>query len=147
MAWAAYQAAQPRATANCATVTIQPPCIDLHLYEGDDFRMDLVCHNPDGSYADLSMCTAAAQIRNLPFESARFLSFDCSIGQVAGIGNWSVVHLLLPSDQSAGLGGHDPLSEYDLLYDYPMVWDCQLAYPEIVTICRGNVTSTRQVTQ
>jgi hypothetical protein len=128
------------ANANCATVTIQPPCIDLHLYEGDDFRMDLVCHNPDGSYADISMCTAAAQIRNLPLDNNRFLSFECSI-------EGSVVHLLLPTSQSSGLGGHDPLSEYDLLWDYPMVWDCQLAYPEIVTICRGDVTSTRQVTQ
>jgi hypothetical protein len=117
--------ATPRA--GTATVNAQPPVVNLLLYQGDDVHFDLVVTNPDGSAADLTGMTPAAQIRDKP-NGALIATFMCSIAT-------NVISLHLPATESVKLSA-------------PGVWDCQItsATPEVTTLAAGTVSTAQQVT-
>jgi hypothetical protein len=109
-----------------------PQTVNLALYEGDDFWLDLTVSDAAGGPADLTGMVAKSQIRKTASEVADQLlaTFDCVIA-----GN--IVHLHLPSSAAAMLSQSG-------------VWDCQIATtgapPLITTLAAGAVTVTPQVT-
>jgi hypothetical protein len=109
------------------TVSALPQVVNLILVQGDDFYLDLVVTNADGSAADLSTATASAQIRKSATDPTIAAAFTASI-------TTNVVHLHLPHAASA------PLSS-------SAVWDCQITTPDITTIAAGTVTVELEVTR
>lgn len=77
-------------------VSAVPQTVNLFLYKGDDFWLDLIVTNPDGSDTDLSAATASAQIRTAPNVDDIMASFDASIEA-------NVIHLHLPHAQASDL--------------------------------------------
>jgi hypothetical protein len=114
-------------TSPATTVTALPIEVDLVLYQGDDFYLDLIVSNPDGTDADLSTAIATAEIHTNTATTTPLAVFNATI-----IGN--VIHLHLPSGESTNLTA-------------PGVWDCQIATPDITTLVAGRVTPTAEVTR
>src|SRR6059036_3254727 len=83
-----------------------PTVIDLELYAGDDFYLDLTVTNPDGTAADLTTAVASAQIRAAANAADPMATFAATI-----TGN--VIHLHLTAAAAASLVSG--------------VWDCQIA--------------------
>jgi hypothetical protein len=110
------------------SLTALPMTANLFIYAGDDFYVDLIVVNSDGTSTDLSSATAKAQIRAKPTDPDPALaSFTATISS-------NVIHLHLPSAQSTGLVG-------------TLVWDCQITYPDVVTLVAGTVSVTPEVTR
>lgn len=82
---------------------------NLHIYKGDDFYLDLVVTNPDGTDADLSGATPSAQIRTTPNSPDLLASFDATV-------DGNTIHLHLPHEQSVNLAGQ-------------FAWDAQITNP------------------
>lgn len=124
--WIAAAAAPPTPPTP-GEITALPQTVNLSLYAGDDFYMNLTVTNPDGSPADLSQATVLAQIR-----SAANLVLATFSSNVVG----NVIELHLTSGASAGL----PASG---------VWDCQITTPlaGVTTLAGGTVSVTPQVSQ
>jgi hypothetical protein len=121
--------AAPRAAGAPVTVVALPSTVNLELYQGDDFAVTLVVSNPDGTDADLTGCTAEAQIRATPADATVAATFTAT---VAG----NLVQLGLAHTDTATLAG-------------ATVWDCQLvqAAGQITTLVAGTVTITSEVTR
>jgi hypothetical protein len=118
---------QPLAGPRAATaITALPTTVDLALYEGDDFYLDLVVTNPDGSAADLSTAVASAQVRTTADTTDPQAQFTATI-----TGN--VIHLHLDHIAASVMSNG--------------VWDCQIATPDITTLAAGKVTVTQEVTR
>ena len=119
--------AVPPPEAPPVTVMAEPETIDLTLYAGDDFWMNLTVTNPTGSDADLTGYTASAQIRTAPGATGPPMCvFDTSIS-----GN--VVSLHLPASEAAKLS-------------MPAAWDCQIVGPTTTTLAIGTVSVIGQIT-
>ena len=110
------------------TIVALPQEVNLTLYQGDDFYLDLFVSNPDNSAADLAGCTASAQIRNSPSSPQILASLSAVI-------NGNAIHLKLDHSDAAKLT--------------QSVWDAQLVYPsgDIVTLVAGTVTVSQEVTR
>jgi hypothetical protein len=109
-------------------ITAQPLEVDLLIYQGDDFYLDVTVTNPDGSTPDLSGADPMAMIRVHPADPDVVAQFDITVD------TGGLLHLHLPTDQSSLL----PLNS---------VWDLQLTVPDVITLVAGAVTATREVTR
>lgn len=107
------------------TVVARPDQVNLNLYAGDDFALDLTVLDPDGSPADLTGMTARADIRQNTGTPV-LASFAAT---VAG----NVVSLRLAAADAAVLPDG-------------AVWDCQLAGIDTFTVAAGTVRTRAQVT-
>jgi hypothetical protein len=124
----AYATGQPRAAAASSIVAL-PQTVDLSLYVGDDFTLTLTVKNPDSSPADLTGCTATAQVRLTAADATVAGAFTCSI-------TTNVITCTLPHSVTSTLPAAG-------------VWDCQLtsAGGLLTTLCAGKVTMTGDVTR
>ena len=122
----------PRATAPPAPVTIAalPAVVNLALYQGDDFYLDLTVTNPDGSAADLAGVIPSAQIKTAKGATSPLATFDATVDATLT----NVVHLHLPHLEAAQLVAG------------PAFWDCQIADTQVTTLAAGTVTVTGEVT-
>lgn len=107
------------------TIDALPLTVNLVLYAGDDFFLDLTVTNPDGTEADLEDMAARAQIRRKAGDADAMAAFDVEL-----VGN--VIRLHLTSSASQGLSGKG-------------VWDCQLTDGTVATLAAGRVTFTPAV--
>lgn len=106
--------------------------IDLPLYQGDSFNGIVTITNADGTPADLTGCTARAQIRRAVADTAPDVAaeIECVITLP------DRVFISLTSSQTGALSGQ-------------YVWDLQLTTPTpvVTTIAGGKVTVTQEVTR
>lgn len=110
------------------TVSALPAPIELALYAGDDFRLDLhVRDQITGQDADLTGYTPSAQVRLTRADTEVLASFDATI-------DGSTVHLHLHGADTATL-------------PTPAVWDCQLAGTDVTTLATGRVVVGAEVTR
>lgn len=109
------------------TIDALPLVVNLLLYAGDDFYLDLTVTNPDGTDADLEGMAARAQIRARAGSPDVMAAFDAEL-------EGNVIRLHLTSDASRGLSGKG-------------VWDCQLYDGDTATLASGRVTFTAAVSQ
>jgi hypothetical protein len=106
-----------------------PVRIDLELYQGDDFFLNLKVSNPDGTPADMAAMEPAAQIRPTPE------------GQISGqftaspLGDTIFLHLT-----------H---GQATMLVPGRSFWDCQITDPtgRVTTLAAGTVTTTAEITR
>jgi hypothetical protein len=124
----AMSSVAPLAAGACTVLVSTPECVNLALYRGDDFYIDItVTYQDSGDPADLSNALATAMIRaRAGDQRAPLASFAATI-------EGNVIHLHLTSTASAGL----PTSA---------VWDCQIATPDVTTLVAGTITTTPDVT-
>lgn len=98
----------------------------LILYQGDDWRLDIVVTNPDGTPADLTGATVSSQVRRTPDAAEVLGEFTATI-------EGNTIHLHMPASTSATITSG--------------VWDCQLATPDVVTLVGGKLTVPLEVTR
>ena len=120
----------PTATAGPVTITALPAVVNLSLYQGDDFFLDLTVTNPDGSAAELTSATPSADIKASKTAPDALATFDAEVDAILT----NVIHLHLPHLQAAQL---TPGSA---------VWDCQIEDTQVFTLAAGSVTITGEVT-
>lgn len=111
-----------------------PLDVNLALYRGDDFDLDVIVTDASGQPFDLTGHTAAAEIRADTVTDEVMATFTCTIST-------NVVHLHLDDLESAKLAGNG-------------VWDVQItsaggAGPAgvVTTLAHGTVTITPDVTR
>jgi hypothetical protein len=104
-----------------------PLTVNLSLYAGDDFYLDLTVTNPDGTEADLEGMAARAQIRRKAGDDDALAAFDVDL-------EGNVIRLHLTSSASQGLSGKG-------------VWDCQLTDGTVATLTAGRVSFTAAVSR
>jgi hypothetical protein len=109
------------------TITALPAPVNLELYKGDDFYLDLIVTNPDGTDADLSTATPSAQIRTAANSPAVLAAFDATV-------EGNIVHLHLPNAEAAKLTSAR------------CAWDAQIDTGDITTLVAGMVTVSGEVT-
>lgn len=121
-------AAAPQAV-TCTTITQGPECVNLVLYRGDDFYMDVtVSYQDDGTGVDLTSAVVTAQIKVSPDAEAD------PIAEFTSVIDANIIHLHLPSNQAAELPPHS-------------VWDCQITMPDVTTLVAGTITTVPDVSQ
>jgi hypothetical protein len=123
-----YETVAPPAEAPVGTL---PERVDLTLYRGDDFHLDVTVTKADGTPLDLAGIVPTAQVRETP---------DAADPPLA-------TFLVTVTDNVIGL--HLTHLEAALLDDTPAVWDLQLndAAGGITTLVRGSVAVTLDVTR
>jgi hypothetical protein len=111
-----------------------PAAIDLRLYGGDDFAMDLTVTDSAGNAIDLSTSTVTAQIRATPIKDAAAMTSPPLASFGVGIAG-NVVSLSLAHAASAGVPAR-------------AVWDCQRtdSLGFVTTLAAGLVYMAQQVT-
>jgi hypothetical protein len=112
------------------TVTVLPAEINLHIYQGDDFFLDLTVTDQNNNPLDVTNSSVMSQIRS-SFNSPNLLA---NIGIIIDGTTVGLIHMHLAAQDSDNL----PLA---------CVWDIQLSSPAVQTIAAGTVTVTPQVTQ
>jgi hypothetical protein len=106
-----------------------PLAVNLSLYQGDDFWLDLTVTDTGGNPVNLSAYTPTAVIRGAP-GSPTVAAFTCTVDTT----NTNVVHLWLPHLQS-------------MLLNRRGVWDCQVEQSgAVTTLVAGTVTTSLEVT-
>jgi hypothetical protein len=109
-------------------ISVLPLPVNLLLYQGDDFFLDLTATNPDGSATDLTGMTAQAQIRvTIGAPDPPLATFTAPI-------DGNVIHLHLPHTEAEKLAA-------GVCY-----WDCQISGLQWYTLAAGKVTVTGEVT-
>jgi hypothetical protein len=111
------------------TVGEPPAQVDLIVYAGDDYAVEVGVFDPGGAAADLTGYTAAAQVRPSPPADLVLVEFAATI-----TGN--VVTLILTHDQTA-------------LFERDASWDVQItsAGAIVTTLAYGAVRVIREVTR
>ena len=111
-----------------ATITQLPATVNLVIYQGDDFYLDLTVTDASGGAADLTGFTATAEVRSAPGATTGppMSTFTCTIAA-------NIIHLHLPASEAANLNN-------------PASWDCQIEATDVITLVAGKVTVTLQVT-
>jgi hypothetical protein len=107
------------------TVLARPDQVNLCLYAGDDFYLDLTVVNPDGTASDLSGLTATAEVRATTDDPV-IATFTATMAA-------NVVSLWLAAADVAALPA-------------AAVWDCQLQGASTWTVAAGTVRTAAQVT-
>jgi len=117
------------AAAASQSVGTLPAQVDLVLYRGDDFYLDITVTDTGGGAVDLTGYTATAQVR-LSTESSEILA--TFVGTTAA----NVVHLHLDDPEASKLTAD-------------AVWDVQVAGPsgDVTTLAFGAVHATPDVTR
>jgi hypothetical protein len=113
------------------TISQIPAAVDLLLYQGDDFFLDIHAANTDGSDFDLTGWTPKAQFRVTPPDDTVMAELSCTAAA-------SVVSVHLTHDASTAL-----------VFDR-YTWDVQVTRDSdgvVQTLCYGNVTMTDEVTR
>ena len=120
--------AEQKAAMAATTVGSLPARIDLLLYQGDDFILDLIFSGPVG--IDMATYTAKAEIRQSPGSAQLITTF------VPSTPNASTVRLHLTHSSAELLGGD-------------CSWDCQITdtVGTVTTVAYGSITLTKQVTR
>ena len=108
-------------------VSALPTPIDLALYAGDDFRLDLNVADCYGQPADLTGLVATATIRTTRADTDVLAEFTATIEA-------NVVHLHLAGADTATL-------------PTPAVWDAQLAGADVTTLATGTIVTVAEVTR
>lgn len=114
-------------------IGVLPLGVDLNLYAGDDFYVDLsVTDAGTGGPIDLTGYTPQAQIRTTTESSTVLAEFECTLGE-------STVALRLHHDDTAMLPPN-------------AVWDVQIMSGDpvdsrITTLAYGKVKTTAEVTR
>jgi hypothetical protein len=111
------------------TLSSLPAPVNLILYQGDDFVVDITVTNADGSAADLTGYTASSQVRDKP-DGTLQATFSCAVDPDVG----NLIHLRLPHSEAANL------------VPGSAAWDAQIAGPMVVTLVAGLVTVIGEVT-
>jgi hypothetical protein len=111
-------------------VTVLPTEIDLNIYQGDDFYLDMVVTDQNSNPIDLTNAQPQSQIRAAPGGAAVLAEIDITLD---GTQN-NLLHLHLQSSDSSILPPQ-------------CAWDLQLSSPSVTTIAAGAVTVRPQVTQ
>jgi hypothetical protein len=111
------------------TIESLPNQVDLKIYRGDDFYLDLTVYDPDDTPSDLTGVTASSQIRASPGAAATLATLDAFV-------NGNVITLHLKHADSATLPNN-------------CVWDAQMTYGsgDIITLAGGNITVSGEVTK
>jgi|SRR5215472_2534860 len=106
-----------------------PLAVNLTVYQGDDFFLDLSVTDSGGNPVNMTGWVPSAQVRGAP-GSAVVATFTCSVDQT----NTNVVHLWLPHLQSMNLARRG-------------VWDCQVDDAGVITtLVAGTVSAVMEVT-
>jgi hypothetical protein len=111
-------------------VVAQPLTVNLDVYQGDDFYLDLTVTDSVGNPVNMAGWVAAAVVRAAP--GTRIVAtFTCNVDTV----NTNVLHLLLPHSEAMNLQRKG-------------VWDCQVTQLSgtILTLVAGSVSAGLQVT-
>jgi hypothetical protein len=112
------------------TVTVLPAEINLNIYQGDDFFLDLTVTDQNSNPLDVTNSNVMSQIRASTSSPNLLANISITIdGTTVGL-----IHMHLAASDSNNL----PPS---------CVWDVQFSSPSIQTIAAGTVTVTPQVTQ
>jgi hypothetical protein len=112
-------------------ITAQPALIDLLIYQGDDFFLDVQVNWPDGTPLDASTMSPMSQIRDSTADVGDVLaSFTITLDTTT----LGLMHLRLATADSTALPAR-------------CAWDLQLTLPTVTTLIAGNVTVTREVTR
>lgn len=110
------------------TIDARPVAVNLLLYQGDDFYLDLVVTQPDGTPADLTGMTPRAEIRKTAEDVVVLAAFTATVA-----GNVVSLHLAhtASTDLTAG------------------VWDCQVTdgTDGVWTLAAGTVETDAEVTR
>ncbi len=116
--------------ASTSVVGTLPMQVDLILYRGDDFFLDIAVTDADGAPVDLTGYTATSQLR------ATADTVDPPMGSFTCTTSTNVVHLHLPAANAKGLA-------------HTAVWDVQIADAGgvITTLAYGAATIQPDVTR
>ena len=118
----------PEQQAAQQTAGALPTQVDLILYSGDDFFLDVTVSNPDNSPADLTGAVILAQIRTNEASPTPLAAFASTVAS-------NVIHLHLPgasTETSTGVA----------------MWDLQMTKGgAVTTLVRGSVSITADVTR
>lgn len=124
-----------------ATLTIQPPVLDLSIYAGDGISFQLICKDETGAPIDL-IGTIEAQIRvNRNVDSSPIVEFSAHIAD----STTGIVALSLTGQQTQELVT-DPSSKDGKFIG---VWDVEWTPTnlEARTLCQGKVECMADVTR
>jgi len=108
-------------------ISALPQRVNLNLYVGDDFFIELVVTDDDGNPFDLTGYLADAQVRLSATATDIQCTFDATIDQ-------NIVALHLARGEAANLPGKG-------------VWDCQVDGERLLTLIAGDVTAAARVTR
>jgi hypothetical protein len=111
-------------------VTVLPAVINLSIYQGDDFFLDMLVTDANNNPVNLSQALPMSQIRPAPDDDMILANLDVEVDATTT----NLLHLHLFAADSAQLPA-------------TAAWDIQLSVPSITTIAYGTVTVTLQVTQ
>jgi len=110
------------------TITVLPQEIDLVIYEGDDFFMDMIVTDANSQPVDVTNAQPMSQIRDAP-DGNLLASLVITVDTT----QTNLMHIQLQAADSNGLPAN-------------CAWDIQLSSPTIVTLARGTVQVHPQVT-
>jgi hypothetical protein len=110
-------------------VTVLPAEVDLNIYQGDDFYLDVAVTDSASNPIDVTNMAPMSQIRTTPDGPAILASFNITVDAT----NKNIMHLHLAATDSNNLPP-------------ACAWDLQLSQPSVTTIAAGTVTVTLQVT-
>ena len=119
--------------ASVQNVTVLPMTVNLFIYQGDDFFLDMIVTDSDGNPIDLTNMQPLSQIRSVPNGPIVLANFLTTVDAT----QTNLLHLQLAAADSNGLPN----------IPATCAWDIQLSYPTIVTLAAGTVNVTPQVTQ
>jgi hypothetical protein len=123
-------------------INLQPQTLDLALYAGDGFAVQLTCKDKTGAPVDLTgAVTAQIRLDRLHPDDEPITSFTASM-----VDAWQgIVKLSLTGAQTAALSAH-PSSKGG---KFSGVWDVEWAAvdAEPRTICQGKVECVADVTR
>jgi hypothetical protein len=111
-------------------ITVLPAVINLYIYQGDDFYLDMLVTDQNGAAVDCSQSSPMSQVRLFPDDP----DILANLSVVVDSTTINLLHLhLLAADSS--------------LLPASAAWDIQLTVPNVTTLAYGSVTVTMQVTQ
>jgi hypothetical protein len=119
--------------ASVQNVTVLPMTVNLFIYQGDDFYLDLLVNDSAGNPIDITNMQPLSQIRAVPNGPLVFAELLTTVDAT----ETNLLHLQLQAADSAGLPA----------LPATCAWDVQLSSPDIVTLAFGTVNVTPQVTQ
>jgi hypothetical protein len=121
----------PRATitrSGCALITALPACVNLSLYQGDDFTLRIDVTQPDGDPLDLAGAVVRAQIRATP-------QADEVAGEFTPTVDGSTIFLHLSSAASTPLLGK-------------LAWDVDVTRGgQVTTLAAGSIEFAAEVSR
>jgi hypothetical protein len=111
-------------------VTVLPLTVNLNIYQGDDFYLDVLVTDADSNPINVTNMSPMSQIRTVPDGPSILASFTCTVDATTT----NLIHLHLAATDSNSLPAN-------------CVWDLQLSQPDVTTVAAGTVNVTLQVTQ